>query len=251
MNTRHLLIFVLWGIFFYSCKKDQRQEPPKVVKYQISKIIGSNTHLSYTYDTSGALIRVDGKDRDKSLTCDIVYDKDIVFLNYHNRTANEKWNIQLTIDPQTGYIQTYDDGMYVATFLYDSTRFADKKARLVGSYYHGGKYAGDSLCYQMQYDELGNLISCNYRGENRQYEYFLDDTVASNVTTFFADAVIGRIDRIIAFLPYSFGPQQKYLTKTVIKSFAYYTNYQYAKDEYGRISTVYENAAGTDYKYVE
>lgn len=253
METRAIIIIFISFILLSvgSCKKDNRKEPPKVVSYQISKIIGSNTHLTYSYDTSGVLIRVDGKDRDKSLTCDISYDKEKVFLDYHNRTANERWNITVTVDPNSGYIQTYDDGLYLVTFVYDSTRFEDKVNRLVGSYYHGGRHAGDSLCYQMQYDPLGNLLSCMHRGENRQFEYDLSDTVQSNITTFYTDAVLGRIDRVISFLPYSLGPSQKYLVKTLIKSYAFYTNYQYDIDEFGRISKVYENAAGTDYYYLE
>ncbi len=250
MNTRNFFIFFSLLILL-GCKKENRNEPPKVVSYNISTIIGSNTHLKYYYNEQGLLSRVDGKDRDKSLTCDITYDKDRVYINYENRTAGEKWNITLEVDSVTGYIQKFDDGMYVATFKYSSEGFDDGASRLVASYYHGGKYAGDSLCYQIVYNENGTLKSCNYRGEVRAYEYYLDEEYEANITTLYTDAVLGRFDRIITYLPYTFGPPQKYLPKTLVRSNAFYTNYAYKKDEFGRVITIYENAAGTDYSYQE
>lgn len=250
MNTRIFLIF-LSLLSFAACKKENRNEPPKVVSYNISTIIGSNTHLKYYYNDQGLLSRVDGKDRDKSLTCDITYDKDRVYIYYENRTAGEIWNITLEVDSTTGYIQRFDDGMYLATFVYDAAGFSDGKQRLVASYYHDGKYKGDSLCYNMKYDAMGNLISFTYRGEDRRYEYYDDEEEEeTSISTLYTEAVLGRFERIISYLPYTFGPPQKSLVRTKVRSEAFYTNYSYKKDEFGRIVTIYENAAGTDYYYL-
>ena len=139
--------------------------------------------------------------------------------------------------------------MYVATFLYDAARFSDGVSRLVGSYYHDGKYKGDSLCYKMIYDDNGTLKSCSFRGEERDYEYYLDEAYDANISTQFVEVALGRFERIMAYLPYTFGPTQKYLTKTLIKTKVFYTNYKYKKDDFGRVETIYENAAGTDYYY--
>lgn len=252
MNTRYILtLLLLSGILWAGCKKASRQDPPKIVSYKIELITGSNTHLRYTYNAEGLLARVDGKDRDKSLTCDITYDLDRVYLDYNNRTANEHWLATLEVDPATGYITRFDDGMYVATFSYDSVRFQDGVSRLVASYYSGGKYEGDSLCYRMIYNPDGTLRSCWFRGESRSYEYYTDDMYESNISTVFTEAVLGRFERIVAYLPYTFGPPQQYLPKTVVSSGAFYTNYTYNKDEYGRVRQVVVNGAATDYKYMD
>ena len=249
MNTRNIFLIILLPLLFGSCKKERRNEPPKVVSYKIKTIIGSNTHLKYFYNDLGLLSRIDGKDRDKSLTCDITYDLDRVYLNYDNRTAGEHWDIKLTVDSTTGYIQTFDDGMYIAKFTYDASRFRDGISRLVGSYFYDGKYKGDSVCYNMIYDENGVLNSCTFRGEDREFVYNKDESYDANISTYFVEAAIGRFDRILAYLPYTFGPTQKYLPKTLIKTKVFYTNYTYKKDEFGRVETIYENAAGTDYYY--
>ena len=249
MNTRNIFYILCFPVILLGCKKEQRNEPPKVVSYQIKTIIGSNTHLKYFYNEKGLLSRVDGKDRDKSLTCDIIYDLDRVYLNYDNRTAGEHWDIKLTVDSTTGYIQTFDDGMYIAKFTYDASRFRDGISRLVGSYFYDGKYKGDSVCYNMIYDENGVLNSCTFRGEDREFVYNKDESYDANISTYFVEAAIGRFDRILAYLPYTFGPTQKYLPKTLIKTKVFYTNYTYKKDEFGRVETIFENAAGTDYYY--
>jgi hypothetical protein len=249
MNTRNIFYILLFSIIFLGCKKEQRNEPPKVVSYQIKTIIGSTTHLKYFYNENGLLSRVDGKDRDKSLTCEITYDLDRVYLSYDNRTAGEHWDIKLTVDSTTGYIQTFDDGMYIVAFLYDVARFSDGVSRLVGSYYHDGKYKGDSLCYNMIYDESVILKSCTFRGEERDFEYYLDETYDANISTNFVEVALGRFERIIAYLPYTFGPTQKYLPKTMIKTQVFYTNYRYQKDDFARVKTIYTNGAGTDYYY--
>ena len=242
-------MIILLPLLFGSCKKERRNEPPKVVSYKIKTIIGSNTHLKYFYNDLGLLSRIDGKDRDKSLTCDITYDLDRVYLSYENRTAGEFWEIKLTVDSTTGYIQTFDDGMYIASFTYDASRFSDGVSRLVGSYFYDGKFKGDSVCYNMNYDANGVLNSCTFRGEEREFIYNLDESYDANISTFFVEAAIGRFDRVLAYLPYTFGPTQKYLPKTFIKTKAFYTNYTYKKDEFGRVETIFENAAGTDYYY--
>ncbi|MCO5229564.1 MAG: hypothetical protein M9958_00270 [Chitinophagales bacterium] len=251
MNTRQLFYLLLILISFSSCKKEKRNEPPAVINYNIKTIIGSSSFLKYTYNEQGYLSHIEGKDRDKSITCDVIYDKDRVYLDYFNRTANEKWWVTLEVDSVSGYIQKFDDGMYVATFIYDSVRFGDGMNRVVSSYYHGGKYQGDSLCYQMVYNANGTLKSCNFRGEERAYDYYLDQEYNSNISTFYTDAVLGRFDRIITYLPYTIGPSQKYLPKSMVRSNAFYTNFKYVKDEYGRVETIYENGAGTSFEYLD
>ncbi|MCO5233333.1 MAG: hypothetical protein LC105_00310 [Chitinophagales bacterium] len=251
MNTRYLFLFIFIYFSFLACKKEKRNEPPAVISYNIKTIIGSSTFLKYSYNEQGYLSHLEGKDRDKSISCDIIYDKDRVYLDYFNKTANEKWWVILEIDSVSGYIQKYDDGMYVATFLYDSLGFNDGQNRVVSSFYHGGKYKGDSLCYQISYNPNGTLKSCNFRGEVRAYDYYYDQEFSSNVITFYSDAVLGRFDRIITYLPYTFGPPQKFLPKSMVRSNAFYTNFKYDKDEYGRVKTIFENGAGTSYEYME
>ena len=102
MNTRNIFFILFLSFLFLGCKKEQRNEPPKVVSYKIKTIVGSTTHLKFFYNETGLLSRVDGKDRDKSLTADIIYDLDRVYISYDNRTAGEHWDIKLTVDSTTG-----------------------------------------------------------------------------------------------------------------------------------------------------
>ncbi len=251
-KTNIVLTIVILNLFFLpGCKKEVRNEPPKVVSYQVKVIKDFNSYLKYTYNDEGFLSNVSGVDRDKSLTCDIIYDREKVYLEYNNKTADEWWYIVIEVDPETGYIQTIDDGMYVATFMYDSLRFRDNINRLVASYYHGGKYAGDSLCYQIVYDENGILESCMYKDEKREYTYYTDEEYESNISTIPTEAFWGRFDRIIAYLPYTFGPPQKYLVKTVRTSGIYYKNYSYEKDQHGRVHKIIKNGVATQYSYID
>lgn len=250
MNKIAQIIFFVSLTVIIACKKDSRQTPNQVVSYQVQNIIAPNTYLKYSYNELGFLSRVEGKDSDKSIYCDITYDKERMHLEYENRTADEKWDIHILVDPSTGYILSIDDGMYVASFTYDSTRFTDGMSRLVGSYYHGGKYKGDSLSYNIQYDDRGNLISSVYKGEKRDYIYDLNVEVESNVSSILVQAFWGRFDKIISYLPYTFGPPQKYLLKQQVSANTFYKSFEYVLDEHGRVKSVTQNGAVTTYVYL-
>lgn len=251
--TINKLVFILsLCICLYACKKDNQQEdPPIIVSYKVKTIKGQATYLKYTYNEEGLLIKVDGKDRDKSLTCNITYDKEKVYLDYNNRTAEEWWYVTIEVDPISGYIKTIDDGMYTATFVYDSLRFKDKVSRLVASYYHAGKYEGDSLSYGIQYNESGLLSSCVYKGENRRFEYYSGQELESNVSTVLVENFWGRFDKIISYLPYTFGPPQKFLVKTQVTSESFYKNFDYEIDEYDRVRKMRSNGVETEYIYMD
>lgn len=246
------IVFILaFCICFYACKKDHRQEPPKVVSYKVKTIKGQATYLRYFYNEDGLLSKVDGKDRDKSLTCEITYDKEKVYLDYNNRTADEWWQVVIEVDPISGYIKTIDDGMYAATFVYDSLRFKDKVSRMVGSYYHAGKLKGDSLCYGIQYNEDGMLSSCIYKGESRRFNYFSEYELEANVSTVLVENFWGRFDKIISYLSYTFGPPQKHLVKQQVSSEAFYKDFRYVVDDHDRVEKMYLNGVETEFIYMD
>ena len=252
MNTGILrvVLIVSMVIFLYSCKKDNKQSPDKIVNYQIERITGPNTFLRYIYDTTNTLIRVTGKDSDKSLACDISYEGNKVFIDYQNLTANEQWNITLEVNDK-GYFTKYDDGLFKAVFVYDSSRFLDRKERLVVTYYNDGKYKGDTLFHHAVYDEIGNLTACISNHEDNEISYYTDEKYDAILSTLYVEKVLNRFNKIIAYLPYTFGEMPKYLPKVAIRKKAYYTEYKYDKDEFDRVKTEYINGAAYNYFYLK
>jgi hypothetical protein len=252
-DTHQILVIgvLLLSFLAGSCKKDNRKDPPKLVSYKIRLITGSNTYINYFYNDAGLLSVVDGVDRAKGITANITYDLDRVVIDYRNRTANEVWLIKMRIDPETGYILEYDDGLYIASFKYDSLIFEDGVKRLVSSHYSGGRYEGDSLFFQTVYDTDGTLLSCSHRGEVREFEYFKDVEYESIINTNFPEAALGRFERIIGYLPYTFGPPQKYLVKRQRTPGSFDFRYSYVKDEFGRVKQMVLNGAAVTFNYLE
>lgn len=251
---RYTLLFLISLMGFFtaiSCSKDTRKDPPKLVSYKIKRLVSDATYLNYNYNELGLLSNVNGIDRDKSITADIIYDLDRVQINYRNRTANENWTIKLKIDQTSGYILEYEDEIYVASFNYDSLIFEDGVKRLVNSYYSGGRYLGDSLFFQTVYDEDGTLLSCTHRAEKRVFEYYKDVEYDAIINTNFPEAALGRFERIIGYLPYTFGPPQKYLVKRQLTPGSFDIRYSYTKDEFGRVRQVIVNGAANNYEYYD
>jgi hypothetical protein len=246
-GTLVLLAFTLIA----GCTKSDQKEPPKVVSYKIRLITGPNTFIRYTYNQQGLLVNVDGVDRAKSITADIYYEGENVRIDYRNRTANEIWDIKMKIDPNTGYILNYDDGIYTASFNYDSVIFADGVKRLVSSFYTGGRYNGDTLFYNVVYDTDGTLLRCTHRGEVREFEYYKDQVYDAIINTNFPEACLGRFERIIGYLPYTFGPPQRYLVKRQNTPGLYDIRFSYKKDEFQRVKQVIVNGVATSYEYLE
>ncbi|MCO5248798.1 MAG: hypothetical protein M9887_07625 [Chitinophagales bacterium] len=252
MNTKTLrtLIGLSFIVIFYACKKGKVESPDKIVNYQIAQISGPSTFLKYIYDTTNTLVRVTGKDSDKSLACSITYEGNKVLIDYQNFTANEKWNIELDVN-EKGYFTRFNDGLFMVDFMYDSTRFSDKKTRLVTSYCYDGKYKGDTLFNRAVFDENDNLTKCYSYGMQRDFVYYTDEDYTANLSTFYVETILNRFNRIIAYLPYTFGEMPKYLPKTVIEKGAYYTEYTYQKDEFGRVEVEYKNGATYNYTYLK
>lgn len=244
-----MALFVL--TFLAACGKSEQKEPPKVVSYKIRLITGPNTFIRYTYNQQGLLANVDGVDRAKSITADIFYEGENVRIDYRNRTANEVWDIRMKIDPNTGYILNYDDGIYTATFNYDSVIFADGVKRLVSSFYTGGRYNGDTLFYNVVYDTDGTLLRCSHRGEVREFEYYKDKVYDAIINTNFLEASLGRFERIIGYMPYTFGPPQRYLVRRQNTPGLYDIRFSYNKDEFERVKQVIVNGVATTYEYLE
>lgn len=238
-------------ILLAGCGKSDQKEPPKVVSYKIRQITGPNTFIRYSYNEQGLLVNVDGVDRAKSITADIYYEGENVRIDYRNRTANEVWDIRMKIDPNTGYILSYDDGIYTATFNYDSAQFADGVKRLVSSFYTGGRYEGDTLFYNAVYASDGTLLSCTHRGEVREFDYYKDQVYEAIINTNFIEAALDRFERIIGYLPYTFGPPQRYLVRRQNTPGLYDIRYSYKKDEFDRVKQIIVNGVATNYEYLE
>jgi hypothetical protein len=251
LHATPFIAILLLALLTLSCGKDNRKDPPKLVSYKIRLITGSNTFIRYSYNANGLLSLVDGVDRAKGITANITYDLDRVSIDYRNRTANETWLIKMRIDPETGYILDYDDGLYIASFTYDSVRFSDGVKRLVSSYYTAGRYEGDSLFFSSVYDTDGTLLSCSHRGETRVFEYFKDVEYDAVVNTNIAEAALGRFERIIGYLPYTFGPPQKYLIKRQNTPGSFDFRYSYVKDDFGRVKQMVLNGAAVTFEYLE
>jgi hypothetical protein len=246
------LIFLSVILFAINgCGKSDSKEPPKVVSYKIKLITGPATYIRYSYNDLGLLSYVDGVDRDKSITAFIYYEGETVRIDYRNRTADEIWNIVMKVDTDKGYILEYDDGIYTASFKYDSVVFADGVKRLVSSAYTGGRYEGDSLFYSVVYDNDGTLLQCSHRGETRIFEYYKDQEYDAIINTNFPEAALGRFERIIGYLPYTFGPPQKYLVKRQLTPGLYDIRYSYVKDEFNRVDKVVVNGVSTAYEYLD
>src|SRR5690606_7071361 len=113
------------------------------------------------------------------------------------------------------------------------------------------RYEGDSLFFQTVYDTDGTLLSCSHRGEARVFEYFKDEEYDAIINTNMTDAALGRFDRIISFLPYTFGPPQKYLVKRQLTPGSFDIRYSYVKDEFGRVEQMVINGAGVNYEYLD
>lgn len=233
------------------CGKEGGKEPPKNVSYKIRLITGPNTFIRYNYNSEGLLSNVEGVDRSKSITANINYNFEQVVIDYRNRTANEDWRIVMKIDPATGYILEYDDGLYIASFNYDSIIFPDGVKRLVSSFYTGGRYNGDTLFFNTVYDTDGTLLSCIHRGEVREFEYFKDVEYEAIINTNFMEAALGRFERIIGYLPYTFGPPQKYLVRRQRTPGSFDIRYSYVKDEFGRVSQMVINGAANTFEYLD
>lgn len=251
VRLRHItiLFFACLILTISACKKEKGEDPPGVVSYKVKIFYGVETYINYVYDPlSGFLRRVHGVDRGKSINCDIRYEGNKIFAVYDNYTAAEKYNIEMDVNPSNGFITKYKDELFEIVFNYDSLS-GDKRGNLLSSVIVGGRWAGDTLFKNPVYDENGLLLQCDIYRVATEYKrkmafsYYFDQKYEAVINSNFIDMALGRFDRIFHFLPYTFGPPQNYLVKRETIVNYTQTDFNYVKDESGRVKYMYINGA--------
>lgn len=256
ITVRFFILLIAFALLSNGCKKDKEKEnPPGVVSYKIKVVTGTETYINYKYDpVSGNLNRIYGVDRGKSFNCDFTYLGNKVFARYENYTAAEIFNIELEVNLSNGFITRYKDELFDIVFNYD-TLSADKRGNLLSSVIVGGRWAGDTLFKNPVYNDKGLLLSCDiYRvatdyKRKMAYTYFTDTEYEAVINTNFVDMAVGRFDKLLGYLPYTFGPPQYYLVKR--ESIVGYTQfeYDYEKEASGRVKIMYIDRETNEFFY--
>ncbi len=230
-----------------SCKKKIEVAPNTTVTQIIKNAQGISRdflgfNLNYSYDASGKIKTISGIESLRSIRCDFVYDGNHILGQYDNLTTSEHRTMHIVLDTDSSTIASYQDEFSHVIFRYGSI---EGRKKLISSYNTDN---GDTLFANPIYQD-GNLIYCESNGIKHFLSYEGTLTYILGINTLPALLSLGKYDKILGMLPYSFGADNKHLvTKdSVVGDRNYY--YEYFYDDYGRINYMLLNGTTTVFEY--
>lgn len=230
-----------------SCNKNDEVVPKSTVSQIIKNAQGISRdflgfNLNYNYDANGRIKNINGIESLRSIRCDFSYNGKTILGQYDNLTTSEHRTMQIILDSDSSTIASYKDEYSDVTFQYD---LIGGRKKLVLSY---NSTSGDTLFSNPVY-EGGNLMYCVSNGIRHFLFYEGDIPNISGVNTLATLLSLGKYDKVLGMLPYSFGSENVHLiTKdSTVGDRNYY--YEYHFDDFDRIDYMLLNGTTTEFKY--